>query len=665
MSTTVLEPEDYRQLALPRLALLGMLGLAAFLNSLPGVLVLDDQQAVLDNAAIRDLGLSRAAWLSPGPVAAWTLAVNYAVSQEKPWSYHLFNIVIHTLAGLTLFGLVCRPLLRQRDRPRLQEAAPWLAFFVALLWMVHPLQAQSVSHVAGRAECLAGLFYLLTLYGVLRGAEGPQGAGWYALAVVACALGMGSKATAATAPVAALAFDRIYLAGSFAEVWRRRAGLYAGLAACWAVLLLPLLGPGGQAAGPVPDPATYLLTQAGVIVHYLRLAFWPRGLSIDYSDWPQAHSAGDILVPVLVVGVLLGVTVLALVQWPRVGFLGLWFFLTLAPSSFVPSAELAGEERMYLPLAALAALVVLGGFALAERLRPRVSWAPGAAMGLGGLAAAALGGATFLRNADQGSPLELWRDTAAARPHNVRAQLNLGDAYAQVSKTEEAMAAYRAAVEAPAAASGNEYRALALKHLATFQAAAGRADEALRLAAGGAGDPAATAAVLNDVGFALWAQRNSAGAGRFFREAVRLQPGVAKYHFNLALTLHEQGKDKEPEAAAELKEGLRRDPGWPATVRQQAWQKATSGDPTVRNPMQALFLAEQAHQVSPGKRPEVLDTLAAAYALSARYDEAVTTAEEARKLAAAARNTALARAIEERIELYKNRHSFTQGPRRQ
>ena len=87
---------------------------------------------------------------------------------------------------------------------------------------------------------------------------------------------------------------------------------------------------------------SYLLTQAGVLVHYLRLAVWPLGLCFDY-DWPAAHSVGEVLLPAIVVVGLLGLTIWALVKRPAWGFVGLGSSWSLA------QLESLSRSRMPLP----------------------------------------------------------------------------------------------------------------------------------------------------------------------------------------------------------------------------------------------------------------------------------------------------------------------------
>src|SRR6185437_9406162 len=108
---------------------------------------------------------------------------------------------------------------------------------------------------------------------------------------------------------------------------------------------------------------------------------------------------------------------------PPLGFLGVWFFLILVPtSSFLPIADLAVEHRMYLSLAAVAALVVIGGFQLAQRWRISGAWRAIA----GTLVVLALTAATIGRNKAYSSELAMWEDTVAKRPQNPRAQYDLG-----------------------------------------------------------------------------------------------------------------------------------------------------------------------------------------------------------------------------------------------
>ena len=232
-----------------------------------------------------------------------------------------------------------------------------------------------------------------------------------------------------SAPVVVLLYDRSFIAGSFREALRRRWGLYLGLAATWLILAARssrrsarMRHCGAGFAFTSVTPLLYAQSEFGVILHYLRLAFWPSGLCLDY-DWPVARDAREIAPGAVVVGVLLAATVWALARRPTWGFAGAWFFLVLAPtSSIMPIQDLAFEHRMYLPLAAVVAAAVVAAYLLGRRLR----LGAGSLMLICAAAAVALGIATHRRNADYRTAISIYQDTVAKRPGNPRAWQSLG-----------------------------------------------------------------------------------------------------------------------------------------------------------------------------------------------------------------------------------------------
>ncbi len=172
--------------------------------------------------------------LAGRPLAALSFAINYALAGRTTWPYHATNLAIHIAAALLLLGVVRRTLLAVGKSPRFSLAC---AAAIAALWAVHPLQTESVTYIVQRVESLAGLFYLLALYCLIRQASSIGRAKWWSVsAVVACLLGVCTKEIMATAPVVLLAYDAIFLAGSIGGGLRRRWGTYLAMAAT----LIPL-----------------------------------------------------------------------------------------------------------------------------------------------------------------------------------------------------------------------------------------------------------------------------------------------------------------------------------------------------------------------------------------------------------------------------------------
>jgi Flp pilus assembly protein TadD len=268
---------------------------------------------------------------------------------------------------------------------------------------------------------------------------------------------MACKEAMVTAPVAVLVYDATFRAQSLIAAVRRRRALYGGLAATWIVLAFLIAdAPRFRSAGfgTGISPWTYLLNQVVMISTYLKLSIWPDPLILDYGptrpiDFVTALPYG------LLVGLLVALVAAGWVRGYRTfAFLGTWFFLTLAPaSSIVPIAtEVGAERRMYLPLAAVVAAIVLGVRAVtthwpaAARLRRSAAgWSAAA------LVATVSMVMTAGRNREYSDPVGLWESVLDHRPHG-RAHHNLAIALRAAGRVDEAMAHYRAALpDEPAA----------------------------------------------------------------------------------------------------------------------------------------------------------------------------------------------------------------------
>src|SRR5262249_42271664 len=235
-------------------------------------------------------------------------------------------------------------------------------------------------------------------------------------------------------------YDLVFEFDSLSDALAARKVLYAGLAVTWLELavLMRYWPRSTVGAATTVSPATYALNQAQMIVRYLSLSFWPRALVVDYGV-PQVRHVADVVPQLVLIGILLTLTVVALFRWPAIAFLGAMFFLTLAPtSSVVPiSTEVGAERRMYLPLAALVVLVVV---LLARYVRSRRALAVVASV-----VVAALAFRTFERNRDYATPLSLWQSVVDRRPQG-RARFAFANELMQAGRHDEATAQLRLAV---------------------------------------------------------------------------------------------------------------------------------------------------------------------------------------------------------------------------
>ncbi len=502
--------------------------LAGYRGSFSGPFVLDDPKAITDNFSIRSFST---AWSPPAdstvsgrPVVNLTLALNYALGGLDVRGYHAFNLAIHVLAALALFGLLRRTLQNSRVAPALASDATFVAGGAALLWALHPLQTESVTYTIQRAESLMGLFYLFTLYAFVRGCR--------VTSFVACLLGMATKEVMVSAPLVVLLYDRTFVAGNFRDALRARWRYYAALAATWlvlAALVISAHGRGGTAGlGAKIPPLDYALTQCAAIPHYLRLALWPAPLVFDYGR-PSVTQWIALLAPAAILLALVGGTLVALRRNPRLGFLGAWFFAILAPSSsVVPVAtQTMAEHRMYLSLAAVVALFVLAAHRWLGR-RGAVATVM--------LVATGFVVVTHARNTVYRDELTLWADTAAKAPDNPRAIANLGFALAAAGRADDALRHFETALR-----QRPDETEIQINYANTLLAAR-RDDEAIaQLEAALQREPANLAA-LNNLGIAFGSRGRVAEALPYFERAVQVDPSSLESHTNFALALLQAGR---------------------------------------------------------------------------------------------------------------------------
>lgn len=594
-------------------------GLGVYANSCSGPFIIDDLAGIVENPDIRHWGgwwntiaVNLNSTISGRPLMWLTLAVNYRWHGLDTWGYHAVNVLLHVSCMLLTFGIIRRTLLLPYWRGRFDKsAAALIAGVVAVLWGVHPLLTETVVYVSQRMELLAGVFYLLTLYCSIRALE-SQAMPWGAAAVAATAIGLLAKEQVASAPIAVIIYDSVFLYGSLFVALRRRALFYGSLAVTWSIFVaLTTFGPRSAAVGfdLGVTASDYLRTQAGVLVHYLRLAFWPHPLCISYADWPIEHSwmasapEGAFILTLLV----LSAYSLWKRWWP--GFAGAWFFLILGPSSsFVPIiTEIAAERRMYLPMISIVTLVVAMGVWIhraAQRRSPRNSAIPVSISALALVVFVGSAAATIRRNHEFQSTEAILGATLAARPGDELVRGALMQDAAQKGDMARAHAFYEEGLSLDSrsesvrynwgeclAMAGNidsaieEFKTIlsinpennrAQRRLGMLLMQQGRASEAVDHLAAGLWKAPEYFAGYNNLGVAQASLNRNSEAILSFRTAIELNPRFADAHYNLGSVLLKTGALQEARLA--LRQAARFAPQDPAIRLALAGALEKAGD---------------------------------------------------------------------------------------
>jgi tetratricopeptide (TPR) repeat protein len=250
--------------------------------------------------------------------------------------------------------------------------------------------------------------------------------------------------------------------------------------------------------------------------------------------------------------------------------------------------------------------------------------------------------------------LGYYRQALAIDPNIAGAQNNLGILLAKQGQITEAIEYYQKAIEL------NPARAEFYNNLGNLLATQGRPAEAIRqFQKALAVEPDYTKAHYN-LADIFFAQGRWDEAIEHYQQTLKQMPDSVHAHYQLGLAL--QSRDRFAEAVAQLQKVLELDPKHIPAQNNLAWLLATCPDGSLRDGKKAVALAQQAVQLSGGNAPEILDTLAAAYAEAGSFPEAVATAQRALDLSAAQNKKPLAEVIQNQLKLFESSAPFHEKP---
>jgi Flp pilus assembly protein TadD len=633
----------------------------------------DDPEYVANNPAVKEgLSFAGVGWaFSHLIVSNWhpltTLShmLDCELFGTTPGAHHVVNLVFHAVNAVLLLLLLNRI-----------TRAPWRSALVASVFALHPLHVESVAWISERKDLLSTFFFLLTLMAYASYAEktgglvpelhstggtmtavhsassAPSRWRWYGATCLLFVLGLLCKPMLVTLPFVLLLLDRWPLErfnfddqkSKIKMLIREKLPLFA-ISLTWCIVTLLTQRAGG--AMKISATLTGKERIANVLVSYygyVTRTFWPSKLAVIYPHpalGQHFFERSPVALVLVIALALVSVSALCIVSlrkrpWLAVGWF--WFLGTLVPviGLIQVGAQAMADRYMYLPLIGLSISLVWAFAELAGQFSAKnaaghhgtsTSRMPELPTGTSArplfFASVAIAILVSCAAATRYQVL-YWRNTTALFEHTVdvtdenpiaRSLLALG--LQTEGRTEEAIVQYRIV-----AAADPQFQC----HLAQL----------------------------------LSIKQSWAEAQEHYEAAIKSFPDDIRPRLGLAEVLRQLGREQE--AVGQLQAALRIDSNSLEALNNLAWLRATSADPSLRNGTQAVDLAQRACQLTQFGQTSLVGTLAAAYAEAGRFEEAVTTAQQACDLASSHGEQSLLEKNQELLQSYRDHRPFHRTP---
>ncbi|MGA2748226.1 MAG: tetratricopeptide repeat protein [Verrucomicrobiota bacterium] len=648
-----------------------------------GFLYYDDTDYVTRNAHVQQgLNLQSVKWaLSTTDANNWhpltwiSHIVDFQLYGLQPAGHHLSSVLFH-LANSVLLLVLLRRL----------TGGLWRSALAAALFALHPLRVESVVWISERKDVLSALFWMLTIWAYARYAEefknqSSKIKGYYAAAVVLFALGLMAKPMLVTLPFVLLLLDYWPLRRPCRVVEKIPFFLLA--AACCVVTFMVQYRSGAVSSLAKIPLGERLANLPVAYTRYLGRIFWPRGLAVFYPYDPLPTWK-----VIAAVGLLALVTGWVVRQWRAQPWLGVgwfWFLGTLVPSiGLVQVGEQSMADRYsYLPSIGIFIMVAWGlqSWAASQPFRLKAAALAGT---LAVVACALLTplqvshwkntqslfkhavevtrqnyvayynlGCTLAIDGDKPAGLRCMEEALQANPRYAPAHNNLGCGLLEEGQVAEAIGHFKAAVASqPGYAVGyyNLGRAFMTNH---------QADDAIQSLEKAAELEPDSIDYNYTLGQALLEKGRGGEARERLQKVVALRPDFADAHYQLANALAQEGRTAQ--AIDHYWRALALRPNFALAASHLAWVLSTCPDAALRDGAKALSLARNASANTGAKDPAILGALAAAFAETGNYADAVATARHAYQFALQQTNGPLAEELDAQLRQYQSGAPYREG----
>jgi len=575
--------------------------------------------------------------------------------------HHATNVLLHSIAALLLFHM-----LRQ------MTGALWKSAIVAALFAVHPLHVESVAWVSERKDVLSAVFFFLMLDAYVRYTRSAS-IKRYVLVTALFVAGLMSKPMLVTAPIVLLGldywplrrFDQVARTRGKAKIRQsgNRRRIIQRLFLEKVPWLILSVGAGiatfalqKRAAGSIPA-LPFLWRAQNAVMSYVIYAWktlWPTRLAVVYPHPDDTLATWQVA---LAIAFLLAITYAAIVWRHKRPYLftgWFWYLVMLVPViGLIQVGEQGHADRYtYLPSIGLFLIAVWAVGDVAAK--GQVGLWRGVATAGAVVVVAALACTAFTQTSHWRNSETLWTHTLAVTTDNDVAHNNLGYLCVDRGELDKAMSHFEAASKIRSGKLDPHYNlgtAFVEMNLGDALARKGQPDEAMAHFEQAIKLQPDYAEAYYNRGNVLFAKGRIDEAIADFEKTLQIQPSDADAHTGLGNALLRKGAVKE--AVAHYNEAMSLAPNDPHSRSNTAWVLATSTDASLRDGAKAVELAQQAISLTGGREPLFFRTLAAAYAETGRFSDAIGVIQQGVAIARMQGKTGLANLLEEDALLYR------------
>jgi tetratricopeptide (TPR) repeat protein len=500
-------------------------------------------------------------------ISYWINSIHYSIGKFDPFSYRVGNLIIHTINGLLVFFVVLRMLTLATIGNFFARNAIALATMTALLFLLHPVQTQTVSYVIqGELEGLACMAIMsMVLCFLYAFSARNKTVAYVALAMlfIVAIFACGTKEIAIIAPGLLIIVDWFFIARGDLQSMKRRWWVHAVLMLMVVSIYMYFLKPSfftnilgfnmevknniGNIITHDPTekikPWAFFISQFKVILHYIGIFVWPFNMSVEY-DWKLCRSivAPDCIFPFMVLLALMYGVYRLMRKHPLhpIAFGAVWFFCCIAPrSSIIPSPELLVDYKTYTASIGLLFVIAILLVKAVEYAAHRVALlnTPYARYGATCIITCLLSFFTMERNKVWRSGKEFWWNIIENAPGKARAYNNYAVEIAlHEGRYEEAIPYY-----IKAAHMDRNYPD-PWNNMAVCYNQLGRVDEAIEALKKGLQIHTYYPEGHNNLASFYLRKKDYAQAEMYLRNALKLRPHYGKAYYNLGRLYLEKGE---------------------------------------------------------------------------------------------------------------------------